>query len=582
MPGDAQLTTAGAILDAAHRQGRRAAGRGEARPAAGAGDEGGRPDGVEDLVAAAFAAVLGVERVPRSAAFTALGGDSLTAISVLSRVWRAFGVKLPIRSVVPSGSVATVAADVRRARRAGPAAPPPVPRGTAAATEEASDNQAAVWFLESSGEAGPLHNIPYALRLSGRLDLGALRASLRSLVDRHEALRLRFELEGGRLLQAPVSAAAPELSPVDLSGLPGPELRARELIDEWVRTPIDLGRPPLIGARLLRLAPEEHLLVLVVHHIVCDAWSIKLMLRELAERYAAPAAPERPAAAPGFLDFVAWQREMLDGPEGERLLGFWSEALRGADPAPLPTDLPRSEARPYLGEAIPIELGPRAVGELRRVAGEEGMTLYMLLLTAHSIAIGACLGRDEVVVGSPVANREQESMAEVAGYFANMLPMRVRLDGDPTLGELFGRVRATALDAYDHQALPFARLVRELAPPRHAACNPVFQTALVLNEMTPAPFGGLGAAEAILHTGTSKLDLTCYLEERRGGGLQGYLEYASTRFLPETAARVGSAFERALGEIAASADRPLSEVRARLGEAADDSVERRDESDGEC
>jgi acyl carrier protein len=568
MPGESQLTTAGAILAAARREERRTAGRREVAVAAGGEEEQG--DEVEDLVAAVFAAALDLERVPRSAAFTALGGDSLMAISILSRLWRVFDVKLPIRSLVPSGSVATVAADVRRARRAGLPPPPSVSRRAAVGKEKASDNQAAIWFLESGGEAGPLYNVTCALRLSGPLDVEALRASLGRLVSRHEALRMRFGLDEGRLAQEPIEVAEIQLPLTDLSNLPDPGLRALELSDAHVRTPIDLGSPPLIRPQLLRLGPGEHLLVLVVHHVVCDAWSIKLMLRELAEAYASPAAPDPPA--PGFLDFVAWQREMLDGPEGERLLRYWRRVLSDVDPTPLPTDRPRSEGRPYMGDVVPIELDRRAVADLKRAAGEQGMTLYMLLLAAYSIAIGTCLGRHEVVVGSPVANREQESMEEVVGYFANMLPMRVRLDGDATLGELFRQVRETALDAYDHQALPFARLVRELAPRRHAACNPVFQAALVLNEMTPTPFTGLSATETIVHTGTAKLDLTCYLEERRGGGLEGHLEYASALFTPETAQRVRATFERALDEAVAFAGRPLSDLQARLEEAHNDRV----------
>jgi acyl carrier protein len=571
MPGNSELTTAGAILDAALREERRAADR----PKPPVAREEGCGDEVEDLVAAVFSTALDVEQVPRTAPFTVLGGDSLAAILVLSRIWRAFGVKLPIRSVVPTGSVAAVAAEVRQARRSGAAAAPPVPRRAAAGKVEASDNQAAIWFLEAGQGASPLYNIPYALRLSGRLDLDALRASLRRLVRRHEALRMRFGLDRGRLLQEPAEAADLELPLVDLSEEPDPERRAGELGEAHVKEPIDLGRPPLIRPRLLRLAPDDHLLVLVVHHIVCDAWSVKLMLRELAEDYAPPGAPEPRATVPGFLDFVAWQREMLDGPEGERLLRYWSEALGDVDPTPLPTDRPRSEARPFAGARAPIELDPRAVADLRKVAGDQGMTLYMLLLAAYSVAVGSWLGRREVLIGSPVANREQESMEEVVGYLANMLPMRIRLDGDPTLRELFGRVRGTALDAYDHQALPFARLVREIGPPRRAACNPVFQTALVLNEMTPRPFDGLGTSEVILHTGTSKLDLTCYLEERRGGGLVGHLEYASTLLRPATVRRVRAAFERVLGEIASFVDQPLGEVTARLGEL-DDRVERGD------
>lgn len=573
MPGEPQLTTAGAILDAALRGERRTSG-GRQIAAPGAGEEPG--DEVEELIAAFFSAALGVERVPRGAAFTALGGDSLMAISILSWIWRDFGLKLPIRSVVPGGSVATVAAAVSRARRAGLPAPSSVSVGAAAEKELASDNQAAIWFLESDGEAGPLYNVPSALRLSGPLDVEALRVSLERLVSRHEALRMRFGLDGGRLMQEPIRAAELQLPLTDLAGAPDPELSARELASAHVATPIDLDRPPLIRPQLLRLGPQDHLLVLAVHHVACDAWSIKLMLRELAEAYSSPGLPGRTSpSAPRFLDFVAWQREMLDGPEGERLLRHWGEALSGVDPTPLPTDRPRSEAHPSVGDVEPVELCPQAVGELRRVAGGQGMTLYMLLLAAHSIAIGACLDRREVVVGSPVANREQPT-AEIVGYLANMLPMRIRLGGDPTLRELFARVRSTALDAYDHQALPFPRLVRELAPPRQAGCNPIFQTALVLNEMRPRPFGDLSASEVILHTGTSKLDLTCYLEERDGGGLEGYLEYASGLIGAATARRIRAAFESVLAEVGARVEQPLSEMEARLEEALDDRLGRRE------
>jgi len=570
MPGDPQLTTAGAILDAALREERRPVGPQEV---AAAPDEEGQGDGVEDLVAAVFSAALGVERAPRAVAFTALGGDSLMAISILSRIWRAFGVKLPIRGVVPDGSILTVAADVRRARRAGLPAGPQLSRGAAAGKEEASENQAAIWFLESGGEPAPLYNIPYALRLCGPLDVEALEAALRRLVGRHAALRMRFTLDRGRLLQEPSQTVHLELPLTDLSAAPDPERMARELSAAHVRAPIALDRPPLISPLLLRLAAEDHLLVLAIHHIVCDAWSIKLMLREIAEAYASPEARDSPSGGPEYLDFVAWQRQMLDGPERERLLRYWRAALSDVDTTPLPTDRPRSQGQPHVGDVAPIELDRQTVADLRRVAGDQGMTLYMLLLSAHSIAIGACLGRREVVVGSPVANREQPT-EEIVGYLSNMLPMRIRLDGDPTPREVFDRVRTTALDAYDHQALPFARLVRELAPPRHAGCNPIFQTALVLNEMTPPSFGDLDASESILHTGTSKLDLTCYLEERQGGSLVGYLEYASALLLPETAGRIRAAFERTLAEIVSYVDQPLSEVSARLGASMRDEDER--------
>src|ERR1700691_763751 len=479
----------------------------------------------EDLVAAIVAGVLGVEDVDRNIPFSALGGDSLLATSVLSRVWRAFEVKLPLSALLPDTSVATLGAVVRCERESGGRTTPPLVGRTATGAEEASPNQAAIWVVESLGGVGALYNIPYGLRLDGPLDVAVLRRSLDGLLQRHEALQMRFEVRVGRLVQEPCELESLALPIVDLTAVEpatAREARALSLAGEEVRRPFDLGRPPLLRALLIELAREAHLLVLTIHHIVCDAWSINLLLRDLSERYRAAGELERSPTGPGFLDFVAWERALLAGVEGDRLANQWRMALsENAATTRLPTDRERPELPSGAGAIERIELDGELIGALRRCSGSHGVTLYMTLLSAYAVALAQDAGCKCVIVGSPVANRGQESLEGIVGYLANMLPLCIDMSGDPTLRELLVRVRTVTLAGHDHQALPFAQLVRELAPPREPGCNPVFQLGFILNDMTAAPLGDIRVAEVLLHTGTSKLDLTCYLDVRRRG-LSGY------------------------------------------------------------
>jgi acyl carrier protein len=564
---DVRLRTAGEVLQAAlkvqgeHCSKSGSSGTGVCTPSPQGADQ------IEDLLATIVAGALGVVRVRRDLGFSALGGDSLMATRVLSRVWRAFDVKLPLSALAPDVSVSMLTTAVKHARDAGGSTELPLGRQTARGAEELSPNQAAIWFVESLDRSGALYNIPYGLRLRGPLEAAALRSSLNRLVRNNEALRLRFELREGRLLQEPCTVQQSlELPIVDLSEMPqaASEIRALSLAEEHVRIPFDLARPPLLRALLIRLSREDHMLVLVIHHIVCDAWSIKLMMGQLSKAYSELAVDASHGLTPGFLDFVAWQRKMLDDAEVTRLVSGWREALGDFSKIPLlPTDYARHESTGSSGGATElVELSPELIGDLRKLSGDHGVTLYMTLLGAFAILISHHAGSDSVIIGSPVANRGQESLERIVGYLANMLPMRVDCGGDPTVRELLGRVRAVALAAYDRQALPFAQLVGELSPPRRLGLNPVFQVALILNDMSAPPLGETQVSEVLLHTGTAKLDLTCYLEEQNGG-LSGYLEYPAELFASQTIECLRLDFERTLSQIADYVDQPLSEIMAR-------------------
>lgn len=546
-------------------------------------------DAVEDLLATIVAAAIGVGEVRRDVAFSALGGDSLAATRVLSQTWQAFGVKLPLSALAPGVSVRELCEAVKCAR-ADSRSRLPLQRGLAREMEELSTNQAAIWFNEAERSVEALYTIPHCLRLRGALDLAALQRSLRRLVSRHEALRFSFQAREGRIVQMPVTAASAfDLPILDLVGIRWEERNALalELANRHVRAPLELARPPLLRVTLMRLARDEHMLVLAVHHIVCDAWSIKLMMRELGADYCelansegsfiadtqsascsrAPTQVEHTVSkrgidelAPSFMDYLAWQRNAIGSAELTRIAADWRKVLGELSPrGALTTDYPRPGRPNGVGAVEPIELSAELTGKLRGFGAEHGVTLFMMLVCAFAVVLMGQGGAECVTIGAAVANRGEHLAEEIVGYLTNMVPLRVDGAGDPTLRELLRRVRSMALFAYDREALPFAQLVRALGPPRQAGLSPLFQTAVILNDVSASKWGDVEISEVTLHTGTAKLDITCYLEER-GGGLSGYLEYATELFHPDTIRGLRTDLERVLMELPTKVDRQLSVI----------------------
>jgi hypothetical protein len=524
-------------------------------------------DHVEELLATIVGGVVGVAHVQRMVGFSALGGNSLMATRVLSRVWRAFGVKLPLSALIPDGSVASLATAVRRLRDVDREFEPPLRRQGDHGSVDASPNQAAVWLAESLSDVSSLYNIPYGVRIEGPLDVDLLSTSLSRLLRRHEAFQLRFEVSAGRLVQELVSPARVDsLRVVDITGTPSAmrEAEAIGLANRCIRASFNLSEPPLVRSLLIKLDPEDHMLVLAIHHIVCDAWSIKVMMRQLSEYYSGTACKHEKSPALGFLDFLIWQRDMLRRNETERLIVGWREALEDAPDTPGRLgDRPRSGQCSRRGAVEPIELSEDLVTRLRDLSADQAASLYMTLLAAFAVVLSRHVESDYVTIGSPIANRQHESFDDVVGYIANMLPMHIDCGGDPTLRELLVRVRTVALAAFDRQALPFAQLVGELEPARSPGVNPLFQAALVVNDLSPQPLARTKVSEVPLHTGTAKLDLTCYLEERESC-LSGYLEYATDLFCPTTITCLRIAFERTLDAMLAYVDQPLSNVSLKL------------------
>ncbi len=515
---------------------------------------------VEEIVAGIWAEVLGRERVGLADHFFELGGHSLLATRVMSRLRAALGVEVPLRDLFAAPRLADFAARVESARRTG--ALPPAPPLVAAPREAApplSFAQQRLWFIDQLEPGSPLYNMPGALRIEGPLDGAVLARCLGEIARRHEALRTVFAAPEGSPVQVILPAGPFPLSVMDLSELPAGEREAAAaaLTAEEAARPFDLTRGPLLRASLLRLAEEDHVVLLTLHHIVGDGWSLGVLVREIAALY--PAFAEgRPSPLPElpvqYADYAVWQRSWLRGEVLEGEIGFWRRQLAGL-PAllELPTDRPRPAVQSYRGAVRPVWLPAALARRIEELGRREGATPFMALLAAFQVLLARYSGQDDLAVGSPVAGRDRVETEGLIGLFVNTLVLRGDLAGEPTFRELLGRVRETALAAYLHQDVPFEKLVEELAPERSLAQTPLFQ---VMFELQNEPVGSLDLPGLRLRpaggpaaTATAKFDLTLALEEK-DGGLGGTLEHATDLFDAATIDRLAGHFERLMAAAA--------------------------------
>ncbi|MEW5926813.1 MAG: amino acid adenylation domain-containing protein [Gemmatimonadota bacterium] len=528
---------------------------------------------VEEVLAGIWAEILRADRVGVRETFFELGGHSLLAIRVVSRVRDALGVELPLRALFEAPTVAELAARVEALRRAELPVLPPVVPVECSGPLPLSFAQERLWFLDRLEPGSAFYNIPAALRMGGDLDLPALESALGEIVRRHEALRTVFAEVDGAPAQAVVPFGGFALAVEDLSRLGEGEREAeagRRAAADAAR-PFDLARGPLFRAALLRLADDDHVLLLCLHHAVSDAWSLDVLFRELSALYGAyreggeSPLPELPVQ---YADFAVWQREQLRGEALERQLAWWRERLAGA-PAllELPTDRPRPPVQTYRGATERVELSAELLDRLQALARGEGATLFMTLLAAWQALLARYAGTEDVVVGSPIAGRTRRETEGLIGFFLNTLVLRTDLGGDPSFREVLRRVREATLGAYEHQEVPFERLVEELQPERSLGHAPLFQVMLVLQEPERAGGGlpGLELSRVGAAGGTAKFDLTLALA-RHPGGLTGTLEYATDLFERATARRMIAHLGRVLEQATADPDARLADLDL-LGDA---------------
>ncbi|HYR10458.1 MAG TPA: condensation domain-containing protein, partial [Longimicrobium sp.] len=519
----------------------------------------------EEVLAGIWADVLRLERVGVNDDFFALGGHSLAATRVVSRVRALLGVQLPLRTLFEAPTVAGVAREVDALRRERLPQLPPVVPVERTGPLPLSFAQERLWFLDRLEPDSPLYTIPVALRLAGPLDAAALERALGEVVRRHEALRTVFADRDGEAVQVIVPFTGFALPVDDLSGLDA-DARGAEVVRRAARHArhrFDLAAGPLFAARLLRLGAREHVLLLCVHHAVSDGWSLGVLFRELSALYEAfrRGAPSPLAElAVQYADYAVWQRTHLRGEVLERQMAWWKARLAGA-PAllELPTDRPRPVIQSYRGALEPLRLDRTLVDRLHALARAEGATLYMVLLGAFQALLSRWSGSGDVVVGSPIAGRTRAETEGLIGFFINTLALRTHLSGDPSFRGLLRRVREATLGAYEHQELPFEKLVAELQPERSLSHPPVFQASFVLQTHDDgiAALAGLEARIVPVPAETSRLDLSLDVTES-DAGVTGGLIYSTDLFLPETVRRMLGHLHRLLERAVEDPDAPLS------------------------
>jgi Condensation domain len=430
-----------------------------------------------------------------------------------------------------------------------------------------------LWFLEQLRPGTHTWNTPVATRLSGPLDYQALHGALAIVVQRHATLRTVFVVPSGHQPQLVLSGREVNLAVVDVDAG-----EVERLIEEEVRRPFDLSTDLMVRASVLRVGAEDHVLVLVAHHIACDGWAKGLLVSELCTAYDAlcagvePVLPELPIE---YADFSSWQRRQLTGETLERLVAYWKERLQGHAPSiELPTDRPRPARQAFVGAVERVAVRADVVDAATALGRQEGATLFMTMLAAFKALLHAHSGQDDVLVGSPAAMRNLAELEPIVGFFANTLVYRTDLSGRPSFRALLGRVRETALGALAHQDLPFETIVQTVNPPRDPSRNPLVQVNLRVEGREPVlRLSGVRSEPLVLDPGTARFDLAIELGVT-DDGLEGYLEYDSALFDQSTAVTFACDFREILEAVIASPDRPLAElapfqrIRARGGSSA--------------
>lgn len=432
----------------------------------------------------------------------------------------------------------------------------------------ASSGQRRLWFLEQMEPGSPLYHIPYLIRLQGELNERALDQALAAAVERHESLRTNFVAANSEPAQIIRSSWSLDLPVSDLSVLPAPqrEPELQRLAAVEATKPFDLQRDLMLRVRLFRLSATEHALMLVMHHIASDGWSMAVLYRELGaayEAFSAGRAPQLPELPVQYADFAEWQQEYLQGETRQRLTDFWKKQMAGAPPLlELPTDLPRPPLQSHRGDTVTLRLPPALVTRLKQVSGQHRVTFFMTLLAGFNVLLHRYSGQTDIVIGSPVAGRDAAETEALVGFFINTVIMRTNLSGDPTVKELLERVRDMSLSAFEHREMPYEKLVEELQPQRSLSFDPICQVFFVLQNVPTAPLrlGGLQLSIEPVYTGTAKSDLTLWTIEEADGGLKVDAEYATDLFHRGTIERLLGHFRSLLEDLMDHPERRISQL----------------------
>lgn len=509
----------------------------------------------EEILCDLFAEVLGLARVGIDDSFFELGGHSLLAARLMSRIREVMGAELGIAKLFDEPTVAGLAAHLDLAQSARPA----LQRAERPEKIPLSFAQRRLWFLHCLEGPSPTYNIPVAVRLSGELDQGLLKAALYDLVRRHESLRTIFPESQGTSYQHILDAdqAWPELHVTEIA-----EKELSDRLAEAVRYSFDLAAEPAFRAELFVIGPDEYVLLLLVHHIVGDGWSLTPLTRDLGTAYAARCHGRSPEWAPlavQYADYALWQQELLGNEDDPNSLiagqlAFWKETLKNLpDQLELPTDYSRPAEPSHDGDTIHFRIEPEFHKRLQELARANRVSLFMVLQSGLAALLTRLGAGTDIPIGSPIAGRNDDALGDLVGLFINTLVLRTDTSGDPSFRELLDRVREVNLAAYDNQDLPFERLVEVLNPARSRATHPLFQIMLAFQNTPDAELHlpDMESSLRINSVGSAKFDLTLEISEDRladgtPNGMEGLLEYSTDLFKRETAQALADRLMRLL------------------------------------
>jgi non-ribosomal peptide synthetase component F/acyl carrier protein len=523
---------------------------------------------VEEVVAGMWMDVLKVSRVGINDNFFESGGHSLLATQLISRVREVFKVEVPLRQVFESPTVAEFAQGVEAALNLGDGLD--IPQIAPASREQnlpLSFAQQRLWFIDQLEPGNSVYNSPAPVRLIGDLNVRALEQTLSEIVNRHESLRTTFALAGGQPIQV-INVPEPITLPiVDLTSSHESEREAEavQMAREEAKLPFDLSKGPLLRVRLLKLSEKDHILLFTMHHIVSDRWSAGVLIKEVAALYKAFCREEPsplPELAIQYADFAVWQRDWLTENVLESQLSYWKQCLAGAPTVlELPTDRPRTPAQISPEANQPVAISKEMNEALKALSRQQGVTLFMTMLSAFSALLQRYSHQDDITVGTPIAGRNRSETEGLIGFFVNTLVLRNDLSGDPTFSELLQRVREVTLGAYSHQDLPFERLVEEFQPERALGHHPMFQVMFALQNapQEALELPGLSLSLMEVEGRATVFDLTLILEDTPQG-LAGSVRYNSDIFDASTIKRMMGHFENLLRSIAADAGQKLSDL----------------------
>lgn len=508
--------------------------------------------------------VLRKDRIGIHDNFFELGGDSLQAMQVVARVRNTFGTELPFRTFFESPTIAQMSQAIESNKYVmDQLSLTPVSRDQKIPL---SSSQIRLWFLNEFDKNGATYNMPIAFKVDGDIDLAVLQRVIDKIVGRHESLRTTFDAADGQPYQIIRQHRPVPVEHISLCDLPGESRTdaAQKLADDEANTPFDLKDGPLFRVKVIALGPRQHVLLLTMHHIISDGWSVGIIAKEMTELYRSYIAGDPVELAPlplQYPDFAYWQRQWLQGDFLKSQINYWREQLKGAPPLlELPLDFARPAVESFRGKVFHFNLDAELCRQARILSQRQGVTFFMTLQAVFVMLLSRYSGQEDIVIGTPIANRHTRDLESIVGFFVNTLVLRTDVSANPTFPELLKRVRRTNLEAYDHPHVPFEQLIQELNPQRNLSHSPWFQVMFVLQN-TPLEMSPLEDLKLTLlnqENLTAKFDLILEFVEQTDG-LFGTIQFNTDLFKPETIERLARHYTQLLEQLIADPDKNINE-----------------------